>query len=86
VFVDIQTSSPPDALVTFCRNVDNDIDLQEKVKASDNPRQIVDLAEQLGFKFSLLDLRVWSRELSASWFPWSTKDRNWRRNFFKNEN
>jgi hypothetical protein len=77
-----QASIPPKALLEFCKRLESDPDLQAKVKATEKPHQIIDIALSLGLQFSVLELRVWSRELVADCFPWATKGSEWRRNFF----
>jgi hypothetical protein len=73
---------PPDSLVEFCKCVDSDREKELRVRAFESPVLIIEYAEQLGFKFSLLQLRVWSRDLSADWFPWAGQSHQWRRDFF----
>ena len=76
------SSSPPKALVDFCKQLESDSELQERVKATDKPQKIVDIASSLGHDFSVLELRVWSRELVTDSFPWAKMGHEWRLNFF----
>jgi hypothetical protein len=75
-------STPPQALLEFCKQLNSDINLQARVKSVENPQQIIDIASSLGKHFSVMELRVWSRELVADYFPWATLGNKWRRNFF----
>jgi len=75
-------SIPPQSLLEFCKRLERDPDLQASVKATEKPHQIVDIASSLGLQFSVLELRVWSRELVADFFPWAKRGNEWRRNFF----
>ena len=74
---------PPEALFSFVKVLEQDRDLQSKIKAAENPQQIIDIAESEGFTISPLELRTWSKELTANSFPWATKGNDFRRNFFK---
>ena len=74
---------PSEALLAFTKFLEKDEDLQSKIKAAENPQQIIDIAESRGFAISSLELRTWSKELTANSFPWATKGNDFRRNFFK---
>jgi hypothetical protein len=74
--------APPSALVGFVKVVEGDKLLQDRVRSSRNSKQILEIAKELGFGFSLTELRNWSSELSAVWFPWAGQSRQWRRDFF----
>ena len=74
---------PPISLIDFCQLLENDKNLQYQVKSAINPKEIVDLAQSLGHDFTNNELRIWSKELSAPYFPWSQMGDEWRRNFFK---
>ena len=67
----------------FVELLDQDAEMQELVKMANTPGQIVSLAESAGIKISVKQLRFWSRELTASYFPWAEKGNQWRREFFK---
>ena len=67
----------------FVDLLDQDAEMQELVKMANTPGQIVALAESAGIKISVKQLRFWSRELTASYFPWAEKGNQWRREFFK---
>jgi len=75
-------STPPKALLEFCKQLEGDTALQARIKAAENPQQIVDIASSLGLHLSVLELRVWSRELATDCFPWAMMGDEWRRNFF----
>ena len=77
-----QESIPPKELIEFCKRLNSDINLQARVKSVENPQQIIDIASSLGKHFSVMELRVWSRELVADYFPWATLGNKWRHNFF----
>ena len=76
-------SRPPEALLAFIKFLEKDEDLQSKIKAAENPQQIIDIAESTGFTISPLELRTSSTDLSAHYFPWATRENEFRRNFFK---
>ena len=74
---------PPEALFAFVKVLEQDRDLQSKIKAAKYPQQIIEIAESRGFAISHLELRTWSKELTANYFPWASKGNEFRRNFFK---
>ena len=74
---------PSEALLAFTKFLEKDEDLQSKIKAAENPQQIIDIAESEGFTISPLELRTWSKELTADYFPWASNGNEFRRNFFK---
>ena len=67
----------------FVDLLDQDAEMQELVRMANTPGQIVALAESAGIKISVKHLRFWSRELTASYFPWAEKGNQWRREFFE---
>ena len=81
--IPLPMNRPSEALLAFTKFLEKDEDLQSKIKAAENPQQIIDIAESEGFTISPLELRTWSKELSADYFPWATKGNEFRRNFFK---
>jgi hypothetical protein len=76
-------NAPPGTLAALCALLDADSILRDKVKAAQNPKEVVDIASSVGLEISPAELRVWSRELSASYFPWGGHGHEYRRNFFK---
>ncbi len=74
---------PSEALLAFVKFLEKEEDLQSKIKVAENPQQIIDIAESTGFTISPLELRIWSKELTANYFPWATKGSEFRHNFFK---
>ena len=66
----------------FVSLLDKDERLQELVKTAKVPEQIIEIAESVGIKISMKQLRFWSRELTAPYFPWAEKGYPWRREFF----
>ena len=83
MFSQTPESRPPEALLAFVKFLEKDEDLQSKIKAAENPQQIIDIAESEGFTISPLELRTWSKELTADYFPWASNGNEFRRNFFK---
>lgn len=77
------SSFPPEALLAFVKFLEKNKELQSKIKNADSPQQIIDIAESEGFTISSLELRTWSKELTADYFPWATQGNEFRRNFFK---
>ncbi len=77
-------SSPPNQLIKFCKLLDESNDLQSQVKEATTPKQIIAIAASNGCEVSHKELRIWSKELKASYFPWAQKGNEWRRNFVKN--
>jgi predicted ribosomally synthesized peptide with nif11-like leader len=78
----MSVSRPSVALAAFCKTLGDRKDLQEKVKASEMPEEIIEIAASLGHEISHGELRIWSRELCSDYFPWAAKGHEWRRNFF----
>jgi len=74
--------STPSTLVQLCIILESDGDLQLRVKDAESPQQIIDIASTMGCTISIQELRIWSKELSAPYFPWAGKPNEWRRNFF----
>ena len=66
----------------FTDLLDKDKRIQALVKAAKTPDQILEIAESAGIKISMKQLRFWSRELTAPYFPWAEKGNQWRREFF----
>lgn len=74
--------NPSDELTAFCKLLEKNNNLQLEVKGANCPQQIIDLAASLGQEISRKELRIWSKELRAHYFPWAEKGDQWRRNFF----
>ena len=74
--------NPSNELTAFLKLLEKDKNLQLQVKEANCPQQIMDLAASLGQKISYKELRIWSKELRAPYFPWAEKGDQWRRNFF----
>ncbi len=77
------STSPTDQLIQFCEILNADKVLQSQVKAAVAPKQIIELAASKGYEISYSELRSWSKELNAPYFPWSEMGHEWRRNFFR---
>ncbi|QNI87581.1 Nif11-like leader peptide family natural product precursor [Synechococcus sp. ROS8604] len=75
-------SSPSNKLINFCKLLDESNDLQSQIKQATTPKQIIAIAASNGRKISYKELRIWSKELKAPYFPWAEKGNEWRRNFF----
>ena len=75
-------TSPPNQLIQFCKLLSTDISLQRQVKGAISPEQIIELAACKGYEISHNELRTWSKDLAAPYFPWSEMGNEWRRNFF----
>jgi len=73
----------PDSLITFCKLLEQDKALQLKVKEAKHPKQIIEFAASCGCIVSSRELRLWSKELTAPYFPWSQMGNEWRRKFFE---
>ena len=71
-------------IIRFCNLVDKSKELQSQVRASKSAEEIIEIAASNGCNISLQELRFWSRELKAPYFPWAEKGNEWRRNFFSN--
>jgi hypothetical protein len=79
----MSNSGPPSyQLIQFCDLLDKNEELQLQIKAAATPKEIIEIAESNGCKLSLKELRFWSKELKAKYFPWSEMGNEWRRNFF----
>ena len=74
--------SPPNQLMQFCKSLSEDKSLQLQVKAATSPNQIIELAACKGYEISHNELRSWSKQLAAPYFPWAEMGNEWRRNFF----
>lgn len=74
---------PSKDLVKLCALLDADVELQARTKAAQNPQELSDITNSIGLEISIDELRVWSRDLSAAYFPWTGKGHEYRRNFFK---
>ena len=75
--------NPPDSLTDFCKLLEGSNNLQSQVKEARSPEQIIEIAESEGHEISKEDLRFWSKELAAPYFPWSQRGDEWRRTFFR---
>ena len=59
------------AVKEFVYLLDKDKKLQSLVKAAKIPEEILRIAELEGIKISRKQLRFWSGELKAPYFPWA---------------
>lgn len=66
----------------FIDIIEKDESMQTNVKRANTPDQIIQIAESVGINISMKQLRFWSKELKAPYFPWSEKGDQWRRKFF----
>jgi len=74
---------PSEPFFAFIKSLSESVESQKKVKTADNPHQILEIASSMGYEIKLEELRVWSRELCADYFPWAQKGHQWRRDFFR---
>ena len=77
-----KNTSPSNELTEFCRTLAKDQALQLQVKNAGDPHEIIQIAAANGYKLSKPELRRWSKELTAPYFPWSEMGSEWRSNFF----
>ena len=75
-----------DKIKEFIDLLDKDAKLQALVKAAKTPGEILRTAELEGIKISMNQLRFWSRELKAPYFPWAEMGNQWRQEFFARSN
>ncbi|WP_159098327.1 Nif11-like leader peptide family natural product precursor [Synechococcus sp. WH 8016] len=75
-------NSPPNQLINFCAILSERNDLQSQIKEATTCEQIIAIAASNGYEISYKELRTWSKELKAPYFPWAEKGNEWRRNFF----
>ena len=73
---------PSDQLIHFCNLLAASNELQARVKQATAAIEIVAIAESIGCEISCKELRFWSKELRATYFPWSEMGNEWRRDFF----
>ena len=74
------------AINEFVDLLGKDKKLQSLVKATKTPEEILRIAESVGIKISRKQLRFWSGELKAPYFPWAEMGNQWRREFFARSN
>lgn len=67
----------------FSRLAATDESLKALLAAATSPAEIVALAADRGFHFSIAELREYSRNLGASHWPWANRGDSVRRAFFK---
>lgn len=70
-------------LTAFSRHLSSDAQAAARVKASENPSQIVAIAAELGFSISLDALRSRLWDLQADHWPWAGESGRWRIRFFR---
>ena len=75
-------TSPSNQLINFIKLADESNDLQSQIKEVTTAEQIIAIAASNGYEISCKELRTWSKELKAPYFPWAEKGNEWRRNFF----
>jgi predicted ribosomally synthesized peptide with nif11-like leader len=71
------------SLLQFCNHCDKNAELQAQVSSSTSPDQIVAIAAEAGFSFSIADLAKAVPELSATYWPWAGKGFRARKAFFR---
>ena len=70
-------------LLRFCNFCDSNIELQAQVASAASADQLVAIAAEAGFSFSIADLAKAAPELSASYWPWAGKGFRARKAFFR---
>ena len=78
----MDATSPSNKLINFCKLLDESEDLQSQTKEATTAEQVIAIAASNGYEISYKELRIWSKELRAPYFPWAQKGDQWRRNFF----
>ena len=79
---EVDTTSLSNQLINFIELADESNDLQSQIKEVTTAEQIIAIAASNGYEISYKELRTWSKELKAPYFPWAEKGNEWRRNFF----
>ena len=79
-----RSSTPSNQLTAFCKSLNENNDLQSQIQEAKTAKQIIAIAALNGHEISFNELRIWSKELKAHYFPWAEMGNEWRRNFFKN--
>jgi predicted ribosomally synthesized peptide with nif11-like leader len=70
-------------LIQFCTHCDNNAELQAQVSSATSADQLVAIAAEAGFTFSIADLAKAAPELSAGYWPWTGKGFRARKAFFR---
>ncbi|NDC15114.1 MAG: Nif11 family protein [Synechococcaceae bacterium WB9_2_170] len=70
------------SIVEFVRLVEGDSGLQARIKVCSTPAEVIALAAEHQCVLTAQELRKFSRDLSASYWPWSARGYDWRRQFF----
>ena len=68
--------------VAFIQCLEGSPELQQRIRSTENPDQIIEIASSVGFVIPKAILRKFSSDLSADYFPWAGKGFAWRRSFF----
>jgi len=70
-------------LLQFCNYCDSNAELQVQVSSASSADELVAIAADAGFGFSVADLAKAAPELSASYWPWAGKGFQARKAFFR---
>jgi predicted ribosomally synthesized peptide with nif11-like leader len=70
-------------LIQFCTHCDNNAELQAQVSSATSADQLVAIAAEAGFTFSVAELAKGAPELSATYWPWAGKGFRARKAFFR---
>jgi predicted ribosomally synthesized peptide with nif11-like leader len=70
-------------LLQFCNYCDSNAELQAQVSSAASADQLVAIAAEAGFSFSVADLAKAAPELSAPYWPWAGKGFRARKAFFR---
>jgi hypothetical protein len=77
-----QSEESPNKIMRFCNLVDKSKELLAQLKVATSAKEIIEIAASNRYGISYKELRFWSKELKASFSPWSERGNEWRRNFF----
>ena len=69
----------------FVRISEKDKNLQEEISKCENYKNIEKILEKYQCEFKIADLEKVSKDLAASYWPWSQKTRLERKKFFNRE-
>ena len=72
-------------LISFVRLSESDKFLQEEISNCDNLQKFKKVLKKHECQFTIEEIASASRDLAASYWPWSQKDRQQRKDFFIRE-
>lgn len=77
-----QKQNAPKSLLGFAQECSEHQSLRDQVSKAKTPEEVISLAKQAGFFVTIEDLFEASRDLAASYWPWTGQSRNFRKKFF----